>query len=160
MGEPRERNIAKVCGYCGGKFMAAHPSAVYCSDSCRKRANKDSTSQARKHNARHECVCCYCGKHFLSQQRRTRFCCNRCRAAANKDQRMTQNMHTEVWDVDPGYVRPPNAIGIQDLTEAAMQLRQLDIFFAAAVYVAPPDYRGICDDVHELLSAGLRRLGQ
>lgn len=96
----------------------------------------------------------------MSQQKKTKFCSSRCRYQADKEQRHIQNLHTEVWDVDPGFVRPPKAIGIQDLADAATELRQLDVLFAAAVFVSPPDCREICEDVHELLTAALRRLGQ
>jgi hypothetical protein len=48
-------SVPRVCKECGEPFYSEYPTAVYCSDGCRKRANNRKNEERKKRNGRNAC---------------------------------------------------------------------------------------------------------
>ncbi|MBQ7900736.1 MAG: hypothetical protein IJ365_02075 [Clostridia bacterium] len=69
--------ITKICPICSKEFETTRNAKKFCTEWCRKKANKkDDSSQLKK------CVCTWCGGAFYSMRRKS-YCSTTCRMLAN-----------------------------------------------------------------------------
>ena len=75
--------MIRQCAVCGEDFEVGHHLQKYCTETCRRKANRQTgTKEVR--------ICQYCGKEFETTSRIARFCSNACGTTKKPEQRKHQ----------------------------------------------------------------------